>query len=190
MYSNCLFEAIKAKIKDPKNVRIIKLPKVASDRGHWGWTDGEYFYHSYNTNRKWYNKWWHPSKTKKVEFYVFESFIFGYLNYTSLKYKKKNMKKLYLHTNDFISNEWQCSFPNPKSRNKLPKEADVKYLEKVLRNTAYFKISKENTPPMFVNYEQLIKLEGVFHWKWVSILDEDFESIYLIDKTYTFNDML
>lgn len=26
MYSNCLFEAIKAKIKDPKNVQIIYLP--------------------------------------------------------------------------------------------------------------------------------------------------------------------
>lgn len=35
MYSNCLVEAIKAKIKDPKAVRIIYLPKKVEQ---WGQT--------------------------------------------------------------------------------------------------------------------------------------------------------
>lgn len=41
MYSNCLFEAIKAKIKDPKNVQIIYLPsRLNVYKGcHFMWTD-------------------------------------------------------------------------------------------------------------------------------------------------------
>ena len=37
--SNCLFEALKAKIKDPKHIRIIRFPKVLTGHLHFGWTD-------------------------------------------------------------------------------------------------------------------------------------------------------
>lgn len=187
MYSNCLIEAIKAKIKDPENVQIIKLPKVATTRGHYGWTDGEYFYHSYNTNRKWYNKWWHPSKTKKVDIITFESFILGFIRYSSISYKKKIIKKLHLHIGDFISNSWEVSFP--KTRNKLPKAEDVEYLKKVHRAPVFFKVSKNNKPE-FVTYEQLVKIEGVFRWKWVSILDEDFENLFSKMETAKVDELL
>ena len=52
MYSNCLFEALKAKIKDPKNVRIFFIPrKINHNEFHFMWTDGKKVYHSYNKNK-------------------------------------------------------------------------------------------------------------------------------------------
>lgn len=40
MYSNCLFEAIKAKIKDPKNVHIHLIPPTLNNfRMHFYWID-------------------------------------------------------------------------------------------------------------------------------------------------------
>lgn len=36
-YSNCLFEAIKAKLKDPKNVKIHFLGKQLTGTMHWYW---------------------------------------------------------------------------------------------------------------------------------------------------------
>ena len=52
MYSNCLFEAIKAKIKDPKNVYIFRVPKRFSGGAiHFMWYDGKKYYHSVMTDR-------------------------------------------------------------------------------------------------------------------------------------------
>ena len=63
MYSNCLFEAIKAKIKDPKNVYIFRVPKrFGGGAIHFMWYDGKKYYHSVMTDRtnvKWYKKLWH-----------------------------------------------------------------------------------------------------------------------------------
>ena len=43
MYSNCLFEAIKAKIKDPKNVHIhILSPKLNNGDFHIYWYDNTF----------------------------------------------------------------------------------------------------------------------------------------------------
>lgn len=46
MYSNCLFEAIKAKLKDPKNVKIHKVPAFLNPNfktpfPHFYWTKGD-----------------------------------------------------------------------------------------------------------------------------------------------------
>ena len=41
-YSNCLLEAIKAKLKNPKNVKILYIPRgfnVGDTWGHFIWTD-------------------------------------------------------------------------------------------------------------------------------------------------------
>lgn len=46
MYSNCLVEVIKAKIKDPKAVRIIYLPKKWNNGArHFMWIKGDKVYH-------------------------------------------------------------------------------------------------------------------------------------------------
>mgnify|MGYP002857447552 CR=1 FL=1 len=51
MYSNCLFEALKAKIKDPKNVRIIRLPKeINHGYSHYMWIKDGFVYHSFDKN--------------------------------------------------------------------------------------------------------------------------------------------
>ncbi len=49
MYSNCLFEAFKAKFKDPKNVYIFKvLKRFGGDATHFMWYNEKSakYYHS------------------------------------------------------------------------------------------------------------------------------------------------
>lgn len=49
--SNCLLEAIKAKIKDPKRISIHMIPlKLNYNRLHFYWTDSENFYHYISSN--------------------------------------------------------------------------------------------------------------------------------------------
>ena len=72
MYSNCLIEAIKAKIKDPKNVQIIKLPKEVNGRkSHFMWVKENFVYHAFN-NQFDNRKFWFPYSVKKVPVDVFE----------------------------------------------------------------------------------------------------------------------
>lgn len=45
MYSNCLFEALKAKIKDPKNVKVLFIPpSINKNRIHFCWSDENKIY--------------------------------------------------------------------------------------------------------------------------------------------------
>lgn len=44
-YSNCLIEAIKAKVKDPFRIKIMYVPPKGNGIiGHFMWTDGEFDY--------------------------------------------------------------------------------------------------------------------------------------------------
>ena len=43
-YSNCLFEALKAKIKHPLKVKITIVPRSEANCPHFLWSDGEYDY--------------------------------------------------------------------------------------------------------------------------------------------------
>lgn len=54
-YSNCLIEALKAKIKNPSKVSITYVPKSEKGSCHFMWTDGEHDY-DFSVERpiKWY----------------------------------------------------------------------------------------------------------------------------------------
>lgn len=60
-YSNCLLEALKAKIKDPKRVKLTYLPPTVNECfcPHWLWSDGEHDY-DFGVERylKWYERIW------------------------------------------------------------------------------------------------------------------------------------
>lgn len=52
IYSNCLLEALKAKIKDPRNVHIFCLPKeVNGGKLHFMWKKGDKIYHAHKEIR-------------------------------------------------------------------------------------------------------------------------------------------
>ena len=53
MISNCLFEAVKAKLKDPRNVKIyLYPPRINDGKVHFYWTNGEQFYHFIKDDKK------------------------------------------------------------------------------------------------------------------------------------------
>lgn len=54
MYSNCLFEALKAKIKHPNTVQIIFLKrKVFGKYSHFMWKEADKVKHAYNPKINW-----------------------------------------------------------------------------------------------------------------------------------------
>ena len=58
-YSNCLIEALKAKIKDPKNAKITYISPFKNKKfqPHFLWSDGkdDYDFGVSDKNLKWYN---------------------------------------------------------------------------------------------------------------------------------------
>ena len=67
-YSNCLLEAIKAKIKNPK-IKIMYLPAFLNEVPcpHWMWLDeeGEHDFH-YKGGLPWYKWIWHKGHIRTV----------------------------------------------------------------------------------------------------------------------------
>lgn len=76
MYSNCLIEAIKARIKNDK-VRIHLIPpSVNKSRFHFYWTDGEKIYHFTNKKLK-KTSLWFDGETFIYDKRIFEPIILG-----------------------------------------------------------------------------------------------------------------
>ena len=69
-YSNCLVEAIKYKLKDWKNVKIIYIPASYNEVycPHFMWSDGKNDY-DFEASRylKWYERLWFKGEVKKRE---------------------------------------------------------------------------------------------------------------------------
>lgn len=81
MYSNCLIEAIKAKIKDPKAVHIIYLPKKWNDGAlHFMWVkDNKVYHYTHEESEK--GGLLFKGIVKEQDFETFEAFILYKLSY-------------------------------------------------------------------------------------------------------------
>lgn len=78
MYSNCLFEAIKAKLKDPKNVKIDYVsPKINDGHFHFYWIDRneKRVYDYKNPKSKSYNHLLFCGTVSTSKLEIFEAFI-------------------------------------------------------------------------------------------------------------------
>lgn len=143
MYSNCLFEALKAKIKDPKNVHIIYLPKKWN-RGnlHFYWIKGEDIFHY--TNPK-YNrtKILFKGTIKKENFETFEAFILRSLAVSKPFLSKEVVaKKLrFSSTNKKGFLDWATYAPAFDDYD-LPEENKISKLIMVKNNSKEIKILK------------------------------------------------
>lgn len=77
-YSNCLFEAIKAKLKNPKKTRILYIPARfnTSRCFHFMWTDGEKEYDfdrfGYIPKRLWV---WHEGRIRTHRLGCYDRYI-------------------------------------------------------------------------------------------------------------------
>lgn len=183
-YSNCLIEAVKAKLRDPEHIRIIMIrPHVVTKDCHFAWTDGEYFYHAYGHNRKWWARYWYKPIIKKVPLIVFESFVCDKLKGEPIEYQKKVLKELGIHLADipYTSCDRWCWLLGEKD---LPKEEDVRYLEKLYRGKVFIKVVTVEKGMKVVTYEQLLKMKikngcKSSGWRYVTQMDTpDFQGLY------------
>lgn len=183
MKSNCLFEAIKAKIKDPKNIKIIKLPKEISTTKHFMWCDKDNYYHAFDCKKS-KNPFFFDYKIKSVPRYVFESFVLSYIEFCPDKIniaKKCNLKLIDYHT------EWEWSFYDLRHEG-LPSEDSLMFFEKVLKCPAKFKISVDGNIKT-VSLEELKSQTCDFEWKLIDLYDSDFERAYRGHKESKLSDI-
>ena len=183
-YSNCVFEAVIAKLKDPEHIRIILFkPHTISEVFHVGWTDGEYFYHAYDHNFKSRNHFLYKPTVKKVPFIVFESWIRDNLKSKPIEFQKKMMKECGIHLIDIPYTDcscwcWICD------ESDLPKEEDVRYMEKVFRSKVFIKVVKQDEGMQVMTYEQIKQMritndEHLYGWRYVTPMDSaDYNGLY------------
>ena len=174
MYSNCLFEAIKAKLKNPKNVHIFKLPKEINKVTHFMWCDDNYYYHAYNY-KKTRNHVFFDCKIKKVPRHIFESFILTHIEWKNVEYKNKVMEKCFMKLNDYHS-EWDWSLIEYK-HDELPTDDYLEFFRKTIKCEPMFKICINNKLTVCLLEEAKSKTYD-FEYKLVDLYDHDFERVY------------
>ena len=73
-YSNCLIEAVKAKIKDPKNVSIRMYPaSINNGQVHFYWVNVDTFYHYTHKNKN--EKFLFKGETKNYRKVFFDNLM-------------------------------------------------------------------------------------------------------------------
>jgi hypothetical protein len=174
MKSNCLFEALKAKLRNPKGVKMFKVPKELNDHTHFMWREGDFYYHAYIKNYDRFH-FLFDFKIKKIPAYVFESYAICYIKLKDEKTKRKLAKKMALKFTE-MGNEWDWCIV--KYRNKcLPKQSDLTYYEKVLRRPLKFKVC-QNGEMKTMTLKEMKKIKGNFEWKFIGLFDQDFSRVY------------
>lgn len=198
MYSNCLIEAIKAKIKEPKNVHIFRVPKrFGGGATHFMWYNEKtrMYYHSVDIDLKRLQMLrgfqkikytiWHEQKIKEINEATFNAFILRKLKIYGFTVKKvkKAAKKMYLYILKIDSNYKKS---NPDSKIIVPNIDDVNFLRQVFRKEPVFKVvkfhSRLDREFTILTYDELIKCavdnENYVEWKFIGIDDEEFTWLY------------
>lgn len=177
MYSNCLVEALKAKIKDPKNVYIFKTPFSINDDLHFMWKKGDFYYHAPIIGKShWYNLFFHKVNLKKCSKESFDALIIRYTKNADLKTKEKVAKVTKSEFANLPNQIWGAHFENEED---LMTQENYKYFKKVMKREPIFKyVDPINEEFKLGSLEDLKKIKRNFVWKLVGLLDDDFANIY------------
>lgn len=179
MYSNCLFEALKAKIKDPKNVQIIFLKGgLFGKRDHFMWMNNDTVFHAYNPKGSNNNILYNVSY-KKVDFDVFEGYVIDAIKKLPLETQLKIAKNWHLKSIEIPGVVQWANFikdDDPEFSN-IPKTEDFYYLTKILRKKPLIKIFINSTIKT-IEFDKLLNSEGPLQWKYVTPFDNDYTAIY------------
>lgn len=201
MHSNCLFEAIKAKIKDPKNVSIIAIPKVLNQGHiHFMWRnklDNTVHHYRSNENDEQSSHKCFNGVYKTLSFEAFEMWVLYrlYRLRSSVENKVKIAKKLDLKIIK-IPGVLECKsyFPSIEClqiddedewiyEGELPQLEDVEYLKKVLRHSIQLKVYiGKKLRTMTIDKALKVKRNRGIGWKYITVFDQDYSSIM---DTYT-----
>ena len=184
MYSNCLIEALKAKLKEPKNIRIFFVPrKVNRGEFHFMWTDGKKVFHAYNKNKTgWLGKIFFQPTIKSVDINTFQGWFLE-TSYCRLGSEAtiKYAKKLRLPTYNVkgFTNWATCNSQMPRWH-KIPSIEEIKG---IVKGDVFVKIAIKDKNDFstikYLNLEDVIKLSKTsnFLWKYVTPYESDYEFI-------------
>ena len=184
MKSNCLLEAVKAKIKNPRDVKIIVLPgKVFGAHLHIMWRDEEKVLHAFDPNfnpetSKFINRiCYTPSfKTNSIE--SFEAYVLDCLKRKSKKMKIEYSKKFGLKAYEISGVlDWATYFvdEDPEIAN-VPKKEDYEYLSRVFKGKILIKVI-EDRQIKTVTFEELLNNPGA-SYKYVTPFDDDYTAVF------------
>lgn len=148
-YSNCLVEALKAWIKDPKNVKIIYLPKKWNHGAkHFLWVKGGKVYH-YEARNQNNRKLFFKGIYKEQNLDTFEAFILHILGYKPDIDKRIVAKKLHLpslNKEGFLN--WAVYYPDDDILDFPEKNKICKYVfihdEKGIRTELIENLNKDD----------------------------------------------
>ena len=180
MISNCIFEALKAKIRDPKAVKVFRLPKDLSDAQHWMWKKDDSYCHARQVSKEhWWNYALHAVKYRKVPNYTMDALMVTYTTNLPEAAKRRIARTI---DSDFakIGKGWCYSFAADEN---LPTVAEIAYFEKVLRLSAMFKVEQDSKVSI-IDSKEFRKLtmdlgeDEMLHWKLIDFFDQDFEVVY------------
>ena len=169
MKSNCLFEAIKAKLKNPKEVRIICLPKKWNDNVlHFMWIKNNSVFHYENLNEKF--QLFFNGKIKEQPLDTFEAFFLKRLadkNMNVLEAAKKyNLPSLTIP--GYLN--WTTYCPD-FDENNLPEENKI--CKKVM-------ICENNQIHISDIKDVVLNNKGCIQWKYVSPYCQEY---YLLERS-------
>lgn len=184
MRSNCLIEALKARMSNP-NVTIFRVPRVMSKIRHYMWFDGkDYVHFSLTGTYKWYKTLWFKGHFKKISEVVFNRFALQYLCFVDVEERIKIGKKLRLRIVNTFSKNWQRCTDYTKDEDlagldgyaNLPTKEDIDFLSKVTGTTVLIKVAKDKSLKL-LTFDEVLKLKQnkeSFHFKVLGPLDDDF----------------
>lgn len=184
MRSNCLIEALKARMSNP-NVTIFRVPRVMSKIRHYMWFDGKDYAHFALTGTyKWYKALWFEGHFKKINEVVFNRFALQYLCFVDVEERIKIGKKLRLKVVNIFSKDWQRCADYTDDEDlagydgyaNLPAKEDIDFLSKVTGTTVLIKVAKNKSLEL-LTFDEVLKLKQnkeSFSFKVLGPLDDDF----------------
>lgn len=176
-YSNCLFEAIKAKLKDPKNIKIIALPKSLLQR-HYAWTDGKTVTHAFRRDAGVRCNLLFVPKFKTVSIETFTRWILG--NTKDINELQKYAQKWNLpicNIQGVLNSPTYTDDENVFIGDPKVTQEEYKVLEKSFGFQPQVKIFKDQKMKV-VSYEEYLQEEGTFVWRFLTPFDPDFKYLH------------
>ena len=178
-YGNCLVAALVAKIKDPKNIKIIKISKnlsIFGDVFHYAWldinTNTVHHFVRQNKNGKWF---WFKGEEKVVSKAVFDRFILDKINrYTEST--KNNLLKKFNVQDTYNKFKWHDpSFGElPSYEDGIPYTDRIPYIEVIYGTKPDYKMEL-----LKIEKDKKINLPyNTIFWRYQSIYNDTFNGLW------------
>lgn len=176
MISNCLFAALIAKIKNPKNVKIIFIPKRFNKQFgcHFVWTENNFVYHFVHTTKSNFSLLY-KGKIKKCSKDTFETFMYTKIHHYIYE-KEYNILNKY---NINIKQRFDWKLVNfdedvPSYRNGLPFTKSHPYIEVICGK-------KPNYKTVFIKLypkKDVVLPKDAKMWRYQTIFNETFNILW------------